>query len=165
MDARDPPSIPTSPEDIEPSGGGAPSTAAKWRWLVDTTLDGQADQDITFGRVTEDRMLPARDYDGDGRDDLAVYGAHGRNEVLWRIDTNQDGRVDIETVFGKMGDVLVPADYDCDGAADFAVVTPQGRHWRWLVDLDRDGRVDREAIFGERTSDPDFSDRPNAGGL
>src|SRR5215831_14059290 len=56
-----------------------------------------------------------RDYDGDGKVDVAVY----RNGE-WYIHRSSDGGV-TSAGWGIAGDMPVPADYDGDGKTDIAV--------------------------------------------
>jgi mannan endo-1,4-beta-mannosidase len=77
--------------------------------------------------------LPAVDYDGDGRADIAVYRqATGE----WFVQHSSDGRL-IQLPWGSpaLGDVPVPADFDGDGRADIAVY----RAGQWFILRSADG--------------------------
>lgn len=69
-----------------------------------------------------DRLVAA-DYDGDNRDDLAIF----RNGTWW-IRNSSNGATQV-LLFGQAGDVPVPGDYDGDGADDLAVF----RNGFWYV--------------------------------
>ena len=79
-----------------------------------------------------DRLVPA-DYDGDGLTDIAVWRVDTGN---WYVLQSRDGQ--IETVNwgtkmfipnGYVSDEPVPADFDGDGHADFAVWRPATGVW------------------------------------
>jgi hypothetical protein len=77
------------------------------------------------GRCFEGDPIPVpADYDGDGRDDLAVFDA---KSASWLVSQSRDGgRAER---FGAAGGVPVPADYDGDGKADLATYDPETGDW------------------------------------
>lgn len=88
---------------------------------------------LKFGLAAEDIPVPA-DYDGDGITDFAVRRPSTRQWFVKNssnidpIDGNTDGITRIR--FGnETDDIPVPADYDGDGKADFAVRRPATHIW------------------------------------
>jgi hypothetical protein len=66
-----------------------------------------------------DLPVPA-DYDGNGRDDLAVFRP---SEGMWYVSSAGNFR------FGEQEDMPVPGDYNGDGRADIAVYRPSNGTW------------------------------------
>ena len=76
---------------------------------------------IVLGQSGDDPTVPG-DYDGDGRDDAALYrgGPTSGDPSHWIIRPSGGG-ADLDVVWGQNGDFPAPGDYDGDGINDFAV--------------------------------------------
>ncbi len=90
------------------------------------TTDSSPDYPAGMNSVTVIRnsVVPAFDYDGDGRADLSVFRPSNSSWYLNRVN----GRFD-SVQFGLLTDKLVPADYDGDGKAEIAVWRPSNGTW------------------------------------
>ena len=90
---------------------------------------GSATATVIVGRgfgISTDTPLRG-DFDGDGRNDLAIYrGSTGQ----WFV-SGSAGSLSINQTWGapSLGDVPVPADYDGDGRDDVAVFRTANGHW------------------------------------
>ena len=82
------------------------------------TTDSSPDYPAGMNSVTVIRnsVVPAFDYDGDGRADLSVFRPSDRTWYLNRVNGGFDA-----VPFGLATDKLAPADYDGDGKTDIAV--------------------------------------------
>lgn len=81
----------------------------------------------TFGQPGDNPRVVA-DYNGDLRDDVAVYrpGTQG----VWYYKTSQSALF-TAVEWGQAGDVPVPGDYDGDGKSDFVTKRAEGANARF----------------------------------
>ena len=124
---------------VEFGGAGNPAKA------VEVAADGKVFVGGTFTTVFQDgtisrsflsRFIPQPvpvkrkyDFDGDGKDDLAVFRPSDR---VWYLNQSTSGFY--STQFGLSTDKPVAADYDGDGRADIAVF--RDGTWYWLRSID-----------------------------
>lgn len=100
--------------------------------VVAGSADGVSTVDVgvvRFTEITNDAPVAFRrsyDFDGDGRDDIAVYrpGSGGGNSV-WYSTLNGYTTWN----FGSEGDIIAPADFTGDGVTDLAVFRPSTGTW------------------------------------
>jgi hypothetical protein len=103
-------------------------------WYFDNgngTWDG-CGVDACFAFGTSGDVPVPRDYDGDGKVDVAVYRAG-----YWYTLRSSDGGVTSTEWGGMARDIPVPRDYDGDGKADIAVY----RDGMWYILRSSDGGV------------------------
>jgi len=79
------------------------------------SYSGGGSINVVFG-VPGDKPVPA-DYDGDSKEDFAVYHP---STGTWQIYQSTTGTT-VSTAFGISTDIPVPGDYDGDGRDDIAV--------------------------------------------
>ena len=95
------------------AGNGGTQT----RWFNLTNATPQVESQFDFG-VNSDSLAPG-DYDGDGRDDVAVWRQQTGNSTFYILQSSTNT---VRTVrFGLPGDNLVVNDYDGDGVDDPAI--------------------------------------------
>ncbi len=94
------------------------SEPARFLILQSSSNTSRTDQWGGFG----DALVPAADYDADGKADFAVYRGG-----IWYLNQSTGGSRAVQ--FGASGDKLVPADYDADGKTDIAVFRPSNGVW------------------------------------
>lgn len=100
-----------------------------WYVARATGVPAQNFEAIAFGQAG-DKLVPA-DYDGDNKDDYAVY----RNGQ-WIIRQSSDGAVTYASL-GNSTDIPVPGDYDGDGRDDIAIY----RNGQWWINRSTAGQV------------------------
>jgi CSLREA domain-containing protein len=86
-----------------------------------------------------DDDLNTGDFDGDGKNDLAVFrpAADNTPNSKWYILNSADGTV-VEKPFGTETDIPVAADYDGDGRKEIAVFRPSEGAWYIWRDASQD---------------------------
>ena len=93
------------------------------------------------------------DYDGDGKNDLAIQRNDGGGQARFWMQQSTAGFTTV--AFGTPTDVIVPGDYDGDGKTDIAVARGVSGVWNWFVRPSSTGTVSAApaAIFGLTASD------------
>ncbi|HSI88752.1 MAG TPA: FG-GAP-like repeat-containing protein [Pyrinomonadaceae bacterium] len=99
--------------------GGSPSGQARWFYSLNTVGGFVA---VDWG-LANDFFVPA-DYDGDGKDDIAVWRPGAPGDAAFYIFNSATSTIRIEA-FGQTGDdPTVVGDYNNDGTDDLAVYRP-----------------------------------------
>lgn len=99
-------------------------------WQILQSSNG-ATRQVLFGLATD--VTVPRDYDGDGKTDIAVY--RPSNGFWYRLNSSDGSFFAIQ--FGLSTDITVPADYDGDGKTDIAVFRPS--NGTWYLQQSKDG--------------------------
>lgn len=117
--------------DFDGDGRGDFVTFTNGTWLVSRSEGAYSSGQIINWGTTGDKAVPA-DYDGDGKDDIAVYRP---SNGTWYIIGSATGNRFVN--FGISTDTPVPADYDGDARADIAVY----RNGVWYINGSTSGVV------------------------
>jgi hypothetical protein len=96
-------------------------SATTGHWVLQPTRGGEP---VSFQLGRSGDVLVPGDYDGDGRDEAAVFRPA---DGTWHIRRLADGTTGVRR-FGTPGSVPIPADYNHDGVLDLAYWEPaEGR--------------------------------------
>ena len=140
----------TDPTTVRNTGGG-PSGQITWF----THFSGGADRPAQpWGSATD--FFVSGDYDGDGKQDIAVWRAAAPGATHWFILRSSNNTL-LDVLFGQSGDdPTVTGDYDGDGKADPAVYRA-GQNagdkstWYWLGSVDG---LQHGYVFGQNGDFP-----------
>lgn len=90
---------------------------------------------IQWGRILSasdvDREIFDGDYDGDGKDDLAVIRLEGQSPLVWYVRQSSNAGM-LAAQWGAFGDSPIPGDYDGDGRSDIAVYRPSNPGYYYI---------------------------------
>ncbi len=143
--------------DFDGDGRGDPlllklDGASKATWTVLRTSNNTV-QSTIWGDFSAGVLdtLAISDYDGDGRQDIAVYR---RSTGVWYIIDSSTGNSHAE-VFGAVNDFPSVGDYDGDGRADLCVVRVESGQRVWYIRNSSNGTVRRE-VWGTSATDGVF---------
>ena len=125
-------------------------------FYIINSLDGSFRKE-QFGRLG-DVPLPAGDWDGDGKADLAVYrdgGIGGQSYFFYRPST-QPGVDFVSIPWGVAGDKPMRGDFDGDGKLDAAVFRPSDNTWYILQSSDGQVRYENWGLATDRFVPADY---------
>ena len=92
-----------------------------------------------WGQFTAGDTLAMADYDGDGKQDIAVFR---RSTGVWYIIESSTGNYRAES-WGAAGDFPSIGDYDGDGKADLCAVRTEGAARIWYIRNSSNGQSER----------------------
>jgi hypothetical protein len=107
-----------------------------WHWVTSINrYDPAAAGSVQWGVASEGDIPILADFDGDGRQDFAVYRS-STGEWYWLTSSSGYNRSAFRTIlFGAptLGDVPMVADFDGDGRQDLTVWRGSTGEWFWLT--------------------------------
>ncbi len=128
-----------------------PGNDALWSVLQSGTNTVRNVQWGNFSTANGERLAPG-DYDGDGREDIAVFrGGTG----FWYILESSTNTARIVQNFGAVNDTPSVGDFDKDGKTDLTVVRTESGQRVWYTQLSSTGQLVR-VPFGVSATDSFF---------
>src|SRR5262249_51518087 len=102
------------------------------------------------------------DWNRDGKADLIAVRSNAEGGLTWQIDTNGDGKADVEHRFGLAGDVAFVGDWNGDNVLDVGVARKNyasGGNLDWYLDTTRQLYANPQARqFGQVNDTPVVGD-------
>lgn len=119
----------------DPTVARVNSISGQITWFIGTTSATQIRQ-VSWGNFNTDFIIPAGDYDGDGKADFMVWRGFGSVNGVWYLQTNS-GNVSyiqwgIPGASGVRDTALRSGDYDGDGKTDVAIYRPGTKEF-WVA--------------------------------
>ncbi|WP_220035205.1 metallophosphoesterase [Georgenia satyanarayanai] len=116
-----------------------PPAAPSAEFHLSNTWKGSTDAHFLYGRWADEVLIG--DWDGDGRDTVAVR----RDNVFHVSNAQRGGDADVVLTYGRPGDVVLVGDWDGDGTDTFAVRRDATYHVRNSL---RGGDADAVVTYG-----------------
>jgi uncharacterized delta-60 repeat protein len=118
---------------------------------VGETFNGN-DHDFAIARYLTQNTRNLFDFNGDGRDDIAVYRPTSR---LWYQLLSPNYQFTVQE-FGLANNLIVPADFDGDGKTDLAVFNQQTGDWSYRSSVNGNQFTIRWGTSGDIPRPSDF---------
>jgi len=138
-------------------------TDGTWYWLTSGTgYDPTRAGSIQWGIASQGDIPILADFDGDGRQDFAVY-RNSTGEWFWLTSSTNYTRSAFRTIqwgVPSLGDIPMVADFDGDGKQDLTVWRGSTGEWFWLTSSTN---YTRSAFRTVQWGVPSQGDRPFTG--